>query len=225
MGKTQALRDGLDAVLSIALGASCAACDGLLEHPTHGPVCEICWQSIAALPAPAFQVSSVIDRAQAIGPHDAALRSIVHALKYEGRRSLAAPLAALIRARCQWALDGADIAVPVPLHASRRRERGFNQAQDLARALGLPVIRALRRVRATPSQTALTGIARHDNIRGAFAPSRLPWRRSPVERRIVVLVDDVSTTGATLDECARVLSAMGAGEVRAVTAARARKHA
>jgi len=221
VGKTQALRDGLDAVLSIALGASCAACGDLLEHPTHGPVCGVCWRSIAGLPAPAFQISSVIDRAQAIGPHDAALRSIVHALKYEGRRSLAAPLASLMRQRCQWALEGAEVAVPVPLHASRRRERGFNQALDLSRALGLPIARALRRARATPSQTGLGGVARHDNIRGAFAPSRRPWRRRTVERRVVVLVDDVSTTGATLDECARVLRAMGAAEVRAVTAARA----
>ena len=221
MGKTQALRDGLDAVLSIALGASCAACGELLEHPTHGPVCAACWRSIAALPAPAYQVSSVIERAQAIAPHDAALRSIVHALKYEGRRSLARPLAALMRERCRWALDGAEAAVPVPLHPSRQRERGFNQALDLSHALGLPVACALRRVRKTPSQTALSGIARHENIRGAFAPSRLWWRRRAVERRIVVLVDDVSTTGATLDECARVLGAMGAREVRAVTAARA----
>ena len=221
MGKTQALRDGLDAVLSIALGASCAACGELLEQPTLGPVCAICWRSIAALPPSPFQVSSVIDRAQAIGPHDAALREIVHALKYEGRRSLAAPLATLMRQRCQWALEGAEIAVPVPLHPSRHRERGFNQALDLARALGLPVARALRRVRPTPSQTGLSGIDRHDNMRGAFAPSRLPWRRRAIDGRILVLVDDVSTTGATLDECARVLSAMGARDVRAVTAAHA----
>jgi ComF family protein len=221
VGKTQALRDGLDAVLSIALGASCAACGELLEHPTRGPVCDVCWRSIAALPPPAFQVSSVVDRAQAIGPHDAALRSIVHALKYEGRRSLAVPLAALMRQRCQWALEDAELVVPVPLHPSRHRERGFNQALDLARALGLPIAPALRRVRATASQTSLSGVARRENIRGAFASSRLPWRRRAVEGRIIVLVDDVSTTGATLDECARVLIPMGVREVRAVTAARA----
>ena len=88
-------------------------------------------------------------------------------------------------------------------------------------ALGLPVRLALRRVRATASQTGLTKDERHRNIRGAFAPSRLPWRSTAVRDRIVVLVDDVSTTGATLEECARVVTAMGAREVRAVTAARA----
>lgn len=173
------------------------------------------------MPLSAFQVSSVIDRAQAIGPHEDVLRSIVHSLKYDGRRSLATPLGLLIRERCHWVLEGADVVVPVPLHSSRRRQRGFNQALDLARALNLPVTRALRRVRATLSQTALSGNDRHENVRGAFAPSRLPWRLRAVDHRIVVLVDDVSTTGATLDECARALTAMGAREVRAVTAARA----
>jgi len=221
VGKAQALRDGLDAVLAVALGAACAACGELLEHPTNGPVCDRCWRAIRAMPLSAFQVSSVIDRAQAIGPHEDVLRSIVHSLKYDGRRSLATPLGLLIRERCHWVLEGADVVVPVPLHPSRRRQRGFNQALDLARGLQLPVARAIRRARATDSQTGLTRDERHRNIRDAFAPSRLRWRASTVRGRVVVLVDDVSTTGATLDECARVVRAMGAREVRAVTAARA----
>jgi ComF family protein len=220
VGKTQALRDGLDAVLAVALGASCAACGELLEHPTGGPVCGACWQSIAAQTPPLVQVSAVIERAQAIGLHEGALRSIIHALKYEGRRSLSTPLARLIRDRCGYVLEAADVAVPVPLHPSRRRQRGFNQALDLARGLGLPVRRALRRVRATGSQTGLSASERHQNVRRAFAASRLPWRSRSIRGRVVVLVDDVSTTGATLEECARVLNDMGAREVRAVTAAR-----
>jgi ComF family protein len=220
VGKTQALRDGLDAVLAVALGASCAACGELLDHPTRGPVCGVCWRSIAAQPAPLVQISAVIERAQAIGLYEGALRSIIHSLKYEGRRSLATPLAQLIRDRCGYVVDGADVAVPVPLHPSRRRQRGFNQALDLARGLGLPVSRALRRIRATDSQTGLSAAGRHQNMRGAFAPSRLPWRSRSIEGRIVLLVDDVSTTGATLEACARVVNAMGAREVRAVTAAR-----
>lgn len=220
MGKTQALRDGLDALLTVVFGASCAACGELLEHPTHGPVCDACWRSIAALAPSLFQISSAISHAQAIGPYEGALRSVIHALKYEGRRSLARPLAALMRERCGLALDGADAVVPVPLHASRRRERGFNQALDLARRLGLPVVNAVTRVRATESQITLPAAERHRNIRDAFAPARLPWISGAVDGRTVVLVDDVSTTGATLDECARVLKAIGAKDVRAVTAAR-----
>ena len=220
MGKTQTLRDGLDALLTVVFGASCAACGELLEHPTRGPVCDGCWRSIAALTPSLFQISGAISHAQAIGPYEGALRSVIHALKYEGRRSLARPLAALIRDRCGLALDGADAVVPVPLHASRRRERGFNQALDLARGLGLPVVRVVTRVRATESQITLPAAERHRNIRDAFAPARLPWIAGSVNERTVVLVDDVSTTGATLDECARVLMSMGAREVRAVTAAR-----
>jgi competence protein ComFC len=221
VGKTQALRDGLDAILSVALGASCASCGEILEQPTLGPVCDGCWRSLALLPPPAFRIASELDRVQAIGPHDGVLRAIVHALKYERRRSLARPIASLIRARCLWALEGVELAVPVPLHPSRRRHRGFNQALDLAHGLGVPIGHAIRKARSTASQTELTQEERRENVRGAFAPSRLPWRAAGVRGRIVVLVDDVSTTGATLDECAKALRVLGAREVRAVTAARA----
>ncbi len=114
-------------------------------------------------------------------------------------------------------LDGVSCVIPVPLHPSRRRERGFNQAADLARRLGLPVIGALKRVRATATQTGLPAAQRHRNVRDAFAITR---HGSAVAGAAVVLVDDVSTTGATLEACARVLKSVGAIEVRALTAAR-----
>ena len=158
-----------------------------------------------------------IDRARAIGDCDGALRAILHALKYEGRRSLARPLAAMMRRRCADLLAGAACVVPVPLHPSRRRYRGFNQAADLARRLELPVVHALRRIRATPTQTGLPAAQRHRNMRGAFALTRTG---RAVRGSVVVIVDDVSTTGATLEACARVLKEAGAAEVRALTAAR-----
>jgi ComF family protein len=114
-------------------------------------------------------------------------------------------------------IHGAQAAVPVPLHRSRRRQRGFNQAEDLAEALGIPVVTALRRVRATPSQVALPAARRHRNVRGAFAVTR---NAASLAGMRVVLVDDVATTGATLDACARVLKEIGVIEVRALTAAR-----
>jgi ComF family protein len=114
-------------------------------------------------------------------------------------------------------LDGAVCVVPVPLHSSRRRERGFNQAMDLARQLGLPVVGALARTRATSAQTGLPAAQRHRNVRDAFAVTGAGAR---LVGATVVLVDDVSTTGATLEACARILKGAGVGEIRALTAAR-----
>ena len=128
-------------------------------------------------------------------------------------------------------LDGCDCVVPVPLHPWRRLWRGFNQARDLATRLDRPIVNALWRVRATPPQMALNASERHSNVRGAFVVSplltcgaRLYRGRSPfLDGRIVLLVDDVRTTGATLDECAKILLAAGVREVRAMTVAVAEK--
>jgi ComF family protein len=159
-----------------------------------------------------------ISRGRAIGAYDGALRAIIHALKYDGRRSIAKRLAGSLAAHGRDVLDGADVASPVPLHRSRKRARGFNQAAEIARHLPIPTVHALRRVRATPSQTDLPAESRHENVRGAFAVRRSG--RSAIADRVVVLVDDVSTTGATLEACARVLREAGAREVRALTVAR-----
>lgn len=230
-----------DAMLSVLFAPSCAACAVPLDHPTRGPVCGGCWRSILPLtpplcdvcgdPLPTWRTISLplarcarcrrgrrhLDRSRSIGAYDGALRSIVHALKYDGRRSLAGPLAALMRDRAGDLLDGVDFVVAVPLHASRRRERGFNQAADLARRLGVPMCTALRRIRATSAQASLPAGRRHQNVRGAFALTRAARR---LGGRTVVLVDDVSTTGATLEACARALKEGGVAEVRALTAAR-----
>ena len=195
--------------------------------PITPPVCDACGD-----PLPSWRRISVesgrcprcrrrrsrVARARAIGTYDGALRAIVHALKYDGRRSLAGPLAALLERHGGDVMDGADLVVPVPLHRSRTRARGFNQAAEIARHLPLPMSLALRRVRATPSQTDLPAAKRHANVREAFAVST---RRAAVRGAVVVLIDDVSTTGATLDACARALvHGGGAREVRALTAAR-----
>ncbi|MGE3513376.1 MAG: ComF family protein [Vicinamibacterales bacterium] len=125
-----------------------------------------------------------------------------------------------MRAHGEAVLAGADAVVPVPLHRARRRQRGFNQAHDLARQLGLPTLRALRRIRATDPQADLPAEARRINVQGAFVCNRTwtDWRGATL-----VLVDDVCTTGSTLDACARALRAGGAADVRAITAARAVK--
>jgi ComF family protein len=229
-----------DAILSLLLAPACASCGTPLDEPTRGPVCAPCWRAIVPItppvcdgcgdPLPSWRTISLresrcprcrrrpghVSRSRAIGAYDGTLRAAIHALKYEGRQRLAEPLASLMARSAADILEGADLVVPVPLHRSRQRSRGFNQAEELARHLGLPVDHALRRVRKTPSQTDLPAARRHANVRHAFAIVR----RAEVRGTVVVLVDDVSTTGATLDACARVLLESGAREVRAITAAR-----
>lgn len=236
-----AFREAADSILSVVLAPACAACHEPLDHPTQGPVCARCWRAVLPLtpplcdrcgdPLPSWRSISLplalcprcrragraVDRARAVGAYDGTLRSIVHAIKYDARRSLARPLGQLMRERGADVLASAACAVPVPLHPSRRRTRGFNQAADLARQLGVPVVAALRRVEATRPQTGLPAAQRHRNVRGAFAVTRAGRTLSG---STVVLVDDVSTTGATLEACARVLKACGVAEVRALTAAR-----
>jgi len=241
MASSEAIRTCADALMAVLLAPTCAACDTPLDSPTRGPVCGTCWLRIVTItppvcetcgePLPSWRIISIEQRrcarcrrrrtalssARAIGAYDGALRDIIHALKYDRRRSLAEPLAARLRIHGADVLAGADVAVPVPLHRSRRRRRGFNQAADLARHLGLPLADALRRTRPTPSQMDLPAARRHANVRGAFALRR----RHDVAGCCVVLVDDVSTTGATLEACAGVLLDAGAREVRALTVARA----
>lgn len=164
-----------------------------------------------------MSTASAVDRSRAVGPHAGTLRAIVHALKYDGRRSVARPLAALMHQAGADLVSGCDVVVPVPLHRARRRFRGFNQAEDLARHLGPPVLGALRRVRHTETQTALPAPDRHANVAGAFIATR---RAARLRGATVLLVDDVRTTGATLEACATALRNAGVGAVFALTAAR-----
>ena len=124
-----------------------------------------------------------------------------------------------MRERGSELLCDADMVVPVPLHRRREYERGFNQAEDLAVHLGLPVARLLERMRNTKSQIELPKHQRQQNVKSAFVLASDARCLMP-EACIAVLVDDVSTTGSTLDACARVLRAAGVKEVRAITAAR-----
>jgi ComF family protein len=209
MGKAEALRHALiDAIIAATLAPRCAACARILDAPLDGPVCPRCW----------------LEARSAGGRYDGALRNIIHAFKYEGRRSLARPLGELAKASAAASLDGAGCAVPVPLYPWRRLRRGFNQAADLARMLDLPVVHALWRTRPTAPQTGLTAADRRRNVHRAFclSPLLLPHTRATlIADRVVILVDDVMTTGATLQACAEVLHRAGAREVRTVTLARA----
>ena len=225
--------------LGVALLApACAACDALLDEPLSGCVCLGCWQSIRPITPPICDrcgdplprasgdcqgcsgQQSAVTRARAIGEYEGTLRQIIHAIKYAGRLSLAKPLAAQMRVRGNDVLQTADCVVPVPLHWRREHQRGFNQAREIARHLGPPVVCALARRRETRPQVELAADRRKANVAGAFA-ARRPWfRDDEIRGKNVLLIDDVSTTGATLDACARVLQERGARSVHALTAAR-----
>jgi len=234
------IRTLADGLLAVAVAPACAACRHHLDSPTESAVCGDCWRGIRPLSAPFCTVCNDplptwrsvggldercprcresrahISRGRTIGAYDGPLRAILHALKYDGRTSLAEPLAALMRVEGHAILEGADFAVPVPLHWRRRWKRGFNQAEALAARLGVPLLHALSRCRHTPSQTDLPADERYANVREAF---RLR-RGLDVTGCCVVVVDDVSTTGATLEACAKVLATAGATDVRTLTAAR-----
>ena len=233
-----------DALLAVLLAPECASCGRVLDRPSSGPVCDGCWAAASrfagpfcdacgdALPswrvlsaahgvcARCRRAPAAFDRGRAAGEYEGALREIIHAFKYDGRRSLARPLAAMMRTAGAELLRDADFVVPVPLHPWRRWRRGFNQAEALAACLDRPVVNALRRARATQPQSGLTARQRRRNVRNAFRLSRRLPRRT-LQHATVVLVDDVRTTGATLAACARVLKEGGARTVRVLTVARA----
>jgi ComF family protein len=177
--------------------------------------------------APAF------DGARSFGLYTGKLRQVVLRLKFGGEERLGVRLGEWLAPTWDALPEGSEfdlpLIVPVPLHASRRRERGFNQSELLARGLVRALRRqnggaapqvargCLRRKRATPPQTGLSVAARRENLRGAFEVVK----PDEVRGRAIVLVDDVMTTGATLSACARALKRAGAAQVMGVTLARA----
>lgn len=152
------------------------------------------------------------------------MRRAILELKYQGMTSLAAPLGGLLGGYWKEQHLEADLIVPVPLHARRQRQRGFNQAALLAQAVGRNLriavaLDALERVRNSPAQAkAESAHARHANVQGAF-------RARPgvgLQGARVLVIDDVCTTGATLESCAQALKAAGASKVWGLTLARER---
>ncbi len=164
----------------------------------------------------------VFESHRSAGLYSGGLKNAILRLKYDGERHLSRPLGSLI-ARAAAEFLPCDLVVPVPLDPVGRRRRGFNQASDLAaevgRVLGLPARSVLRREKRTLHQAGLDRNMRLRNIRGSMSA----WSRGAADSVIgarILLVDDVMTTGATLDEAATALMGMGASSVFATTAAR-----
>ena len=168
--------------------------------------------------------------ARAVGLYEGGLMALVHQLKYRGRLALVPSMARMLSDTYQryWRIAPVDLVLPIPLHSRRLRRRGFNQADLLLRAwqastggeagLSKPerCDQSLVRTRATRPQTGLNRRERRRNIRGAFRVVA----RNQIQKKRLLLVDDVFTTGATVEEAARVLIAAGARSVDVLTFAR-----
>lgn len=166
--------------------------------------------------------------ARAVGYYEGPLQESIHRWKYEGKIHLTPFFGKWMAEELfnYWDADIPDLLVPVPLHVRRLRERGFNQAlllvRELSRRTGIPYLKGiLRKKRATVPQVQLSGSERERGVRGTFEV----FEKEGVEERWILLVDDVFTTGATVNECARVLVAAGAQRVDVFTLARAVRNA
>jgi ComF family protein len=238
-------------IFSVLFPSACRLCSAPLDNISRIPVCTECLDAVQPVRAPQCvlcgdrltsaqllvgdsrchscrDVEPEFARAISFGEYEAGLRGLIHLLKYEAVLPVASVLGEMLAHTIQELLpscgDVHPLLVPVPLHKNKRGDRGFNQAELLARAavkyLPQPLELAtgvLVRQRATISQVGLTREQRIENVRDAFRVRE----RERVRGRVVILVDDVMTTGTTLSECARVLKKFGAERVLAATVARA----
>lgn len=233
----------LGGLVAFGFPSNCVVCKTPLEWPLPGPVCEPCWRSLPRIEWPYCSRCGIpyqetvaeglcgpcrveprrrFRRARAMGRYEGALKETILSMKFGGRPRLATALGRLAFSSqiLTGELEVGDAVVPVPLHWRRRRERGFNQAELLARAIAKaarrPCSRALVKITERPPQAGLSAAARRRNAAGAYRP-RLP--AGLVGKRLL-LVDDVFTTGATVEECSRALLRAGARSVDVLTVAR-----
>jgi ComF family protein len=227
----------------LLLPRACVSCDRLMSALETGLVCSLCWSRLPLLPSPQCQrcghpLSTETCRwCDLLPPFVRAVRSvcwmpvepassIVHALKYEGWAAVATEMAGRI-ARLSWPCDVVEeraALVPIPLASARKRQRGYNQSALIARGLGelwrVPVWEdVVARTRETSSQTRLTAEQRLDNVAGSFCV--VAEKRDELRGAHVVLVDDVVTTAATLNTCAKILYDSGTRIISYVTFGRA----
>ncbi|MCU0753086.1 MAG: ComF family protein [Akkermansiaceae bacterium] len=212
----------------------CGECDAGLPRLVE-PFCKSCGEAFAGVIDRAFSCPNchdlryAFDFARPATIRDKRTLELVHRLKYNRELHLAEELGRLAAgafadSRLGPALDMGWPLVPVPLHRKRQRERHFNQAAEIARALsrltGLPVLHALRRTRDTETQTMLSRRQRMENLRGAFDVTHRGHRWIHASPQGAVLVDDVLTTGSTVNECAKTLRRAGFQRVSVVSVMR-----
>ncbi len=198
----------------------CPACRKKLPY-LKGPVCPSCGRPGAGVCSECRRVPPQVESVRSPFTFDGAIRSAIHQFKYKDIRSLARPLAEFLHTCARDNGLSADCLVPVPLHRSKLRERGYNQAEllagELARLTGWPVDRdTLIRTRDPgPQARAANAAERRHNVAGIFS-----CNNDRLKGKSVLLIDDVCTTGATLDACARVLRELPGITVSALVLAR-----
>jgi ComF family protein len=215
---------GLERIGALLLPPRCVLCGGRGQPPCLD-LCRDCESSLRPADEPACTLHhGSLRRSFAPFAYAAPLDYLVHVLKYRGQLAMARVLGTLLAGHVarHGLHHGMDVIVPVPLHPERHAERGFNQSAEMARHLGrclrLPVDESLvKRQRVTPPQVGLQLLQRRRNLRDAFAAGSASGRR-------VALVDDVTTTGTTLQELAGVLVQAGATVVDGWCVARADRH-
>jgi ComF family protein len=242
-GLQGSIRHAARAVLDLVYPPLCIACRGQVAEP--GALCADCWRNIRFLDGPMcaccglpFEFDSggetlcagcharppAFDKARAVMRYDEASRGPILALKHGDRLDLAPAFARWLDRGGRALLEEADLVIPVPLHPRRLWSRRYNQSAELARALARLAAKPTRlevliRARATPSQGAMRSAkARRRNMLGAFKVS--PRHKSAIAARNILLVDDVLTTGATAEACARALKRAGAAKVFVLALAR-----
>lgn len=222
----------LDSILNLLFPVTCVVCRSPVLERRWGAACPECWLRLEPLeppfcaqcgePAPAIEGlcglcrrgEHIFDFARSALLFTGTLREIIHHLKYTDRVSLANPLGDILKNCLNNEPFTGNLIVPVPLHRRRERQRGFNQAELIAARLGRHLTtRLLRRRKNTPSQTGLSRSERKRNLAGAFEV------RGHI-RGTVIIVDDVYTTGSTMNEIARTLKRAGAERVEVLTVAR-----
>ena len=228
-------RQAIQHVLDLLYPPRCAGCQRsghvlcpscLAQIPTLTAVCQRCSGALAAggICASCRSTPLKLSGLRAVSAYQGPLRSYIHALKYDGNTRLAQPLGSLLARAYRASGIRADALVPVPLHSERYRQRGYNHAALLARAcasqVGVPLIeQMLVRHRATLSQVGLQRWERQQNVQGAFSCSPA-YAGGQLRGRTLLLIDDVSTTAATLEACVAPLLAAGAAAVFGLVLAR-----
>lgn len=202
-------------------------CPSCLAHiPPLTSICQRCSASLSAggICSSCQSAPLRLSGLRAVSAYQEPLRSYIHALKYDGNTRLAQPLGMLLVQAYRASGIRAEAVAPVPLHSARYRQRGYNHAALLARVcaaqVGLPLFEdMLIRHRATLSQVGLKHTERQQNVQGAFSCSPT-FANGQLRGRAILLIDDVSTTAATLEACAAPLFAAGAASVFGLVLAR-----